>query len=115
MDKSLPIKPTMKRRRYSAEFKARILAACEQPNISVASVALANGLNANLIHKWRQLAKDKAPPISEPSGFVPIPLACPPEHTVSNTTVMIEVHGIKLHWPLEYIDRAIPWLRALRA
>jgi transposase len=30
------------------------LAACEEPGASVAAVAQAHGLNANLVHKWRR-------------------------------------------------------------
>ena len=35
------------RRRHPAEFKRRIVQACQQGGISIAAVALANGLNAN--------------------------------------------------------------------
>jgi transposase len=37
---------------HSAAFKAQVLAECQQPGASVAAVALANGLNANLLRKW---------------------------------------------------------------
>jgi len=37
---------------HDAEFKARVLAECEQPGASVAAVALAHGLNVNLLRKW---------------------------------------------------------------
>lgn len=40
------------RRRHSAEFKAKVLAACNEPGASVAAVALAHGLNANLVRTW---------------------------------------------------------------
>jgi len=42
------------RRRHSAELKAKVLAACAEPGASVAAVALAHELNANLVHKWRR-------------------------------------------------------------
>ena len=42
------------RRRHSEELKARVLAACAEPGASVAAVAQAHGLNANLVHKWRR-------------------------------------------------------------
>ena len=42
------------RRRHSQELKARVLQACVQPGASVAAVAQAHGLNANLVHKWRR-------------------------------------------------------------
>ena len=42
------------RRRHAEELKARVLAACAEPGASVAAVAQAHGLNANLVHKWRR-------------------------------------------------------------
>ena len=41
------------RRRHSDELKAKVLAACDEPGASISGVALAHGLNANLVHKWR--------------------------------------------------------------
>ena len=40
------------RRRHSAELKAQVLAACNEPGASIAAVALSHGLNANLVRKW---------------------------------------------------------------
>ena len=40
------------RRVHSAELKSKVLAECRRPGASVAAVALAHGLNANLVHKW---------------------------------------------------------------
>lgn len=51
--------PRGPRRRHSAEFKAAVLAACTHPGASVASVALAHGVNANLVHRWRRGAADR--------------------------------------------------------
>jgi transposase len=41
------------RRRHSDELKATVLAACDEPGASISRVALAHGLNANLVRKWR--------------------------------------------------------------
>src|SRR4051794_22341227 len=46
------MQPKSQRRIHGAEFKARVLAECEQPGASVAAVALAHGLNVNLVRKW---------------------------------------------------------------
>ncbi|WP_119156863.1 transposase [Caldimonas tepidiphila] len=62
-------------RRYSAAGKARVLAECDAPGASVAKVAMAHGINANVVHRWRQLARET--PTSEPvrlSGFVQLAL-----------------------------------------
>ena len=45
------------RRPHSEELKARVLAECMQQGASVARVAMSNGLNANLVHKWRQAVR----------------------------------------------------------
>ena len=41
------------RQRYSREFKRQIVEASLVPGASIAAVALLNGINANLLHKWR--------------------------------------------------------------
>lgn len=41
------------RRRHSDELKAKVVAACNEPGASISGVALAHGLNANLVGKWR--------------------------------------------------------------
>jgi len=43
---------TSNRRVHSAEFKAQILAECRQPGTSVSAVAIAHGLNTNVVRKW---------------------------------------------------------------
>ena len=41
------------RRRHSDELKAKVLTACDEPGASISGIALAHGLNANLVRKWR--------------------------------------------------------------
>lgn len=41
-----------KRGRYSAAFKSQLVAACANPGASTAAIALANGINANLLRRW---------------------------------------------------------------
>jgi len=63
-----------RRGRYSDAFKSRLVSACNQPGVSTAAIALANGLNANLLRRWvsehRQIqgAGDATPASS--SGFI---------------------------------------------
>lgn len=113
MNEIIPVKTPVKRRRFSKAFKARIIAACDQSGASVAGVALANGLNANLVHRWRRLAKDKTVAVSKQPDFLPVPLSAPVSD--ASATVVIEANGVKLHWPLSHIDQSIAWLRALQA
>ena len=39
---------------YSPEFKKQLVAASCEPGISISKLALENGINANLLFKWRQ-------------------------------------------------------------
>jgi transposase-like protein len=59
-ESSAPTKRT--KRRHSAEFKARVVEACEERGASVAGVALANGVNANLVRKWIDKKQREAAP-----------------------------------------------------
>mgnify|MGYP000036935798 FL=1 len=116
------------RRRYTEEFKKQAIAACLQPGISMASVALANGLNANLLRRWvteRQEATAGSvtlpdqPPLgmTEPSipGLVPITVA-PPE-TPPSGEIRIEIHRnqtlISISWPVSQSTSCADWLRDL--
>lgn len=46
------MQPNSSRRVHGAEFKAQVLQECRRPGASVAAVALAHGLNVNLVRKW---------------------------------------------------------------
>jgi transposase len=50
----------VRRRRYGGGLKAQVLSECEVPGASVAKVATAHGINANVVHRWRQLARENA-------------------------------------------------------
>ena len=39
-------------RTYSPAFKVQLVAACQQPGASIAALALAHGMNANVLHRW---------------------------------------------------------------
>jgi len=49
---------TASRRRYSAELKAMVVEQCGAPGASVAKVAMAQGVNANVVHRWRRIARE---------------------------------------------------------
>jgi transposase len=51
--------PSRRRRRHAPEFKAQVIAACLEPGVSVAAVALANGLNTNFLRSWVKAHRDQ--------------------------------------------------------
>lgn len=45
---------------YPKSFKAQVVQECLSPRVSIASVALRHGINANVIRKWLPIYRDKA-------------------------------------------------------
>jgi transposase-like protein len=39
-------------RTYTREFKAELVAACQEPGTSIAALAGAHAMNANVLHRW---------------------------------------------------------------
>ena len=39
-------------RTYTRQFKAELVVACQQPDASIAAIALQHGMNANVLHRW---------------------------------------------------------------
>ncbi len=60
------------RRRHSAQLKDKVLAACAEPGASVAAVALAHDLNANLVHKWRRANAGPLSPTQDVTAPQPV-------------------------------------------
>ena len=55
MDTLLLPQSGRRRRRYTAEFKSNIVAACLQPGVSTTAIALENKINPNLVRRWIRL------------------------------------------------------------
>lgn len=66
------IAPTCRvKRNHSPEFKARVVEACDARGASVAGVALAHGVNANLVRKW--IIKSRRAVVHQGTpGFLPV-------------------------------------------
>ena len=49
---------------YDRQAKRELVKRCEQPGVSVAAMALAHGLNANLLRKWITVASTRRGPVA---------------------------------------------------
>jgi transposase-like protein len=117
-----------RRRTHSPEFKAKVVAACRKPGVSIAAVALANRLNANLLRRWvvtaeqargtTQIETDSATPTRpnvESGTFIPIAV----EHSAAATAPAITIElrrgatVVKVGWPLVAAADCATWLREL--
>ena len=115
-------KPYQKRRRYSKELKARIVAECLKPGASVSRISLDNGLNANMVRRWMSEARRAGKTLETP-GFVPVrlPAAAPVPDTlsVSNqcSTIRIKIPraggAVVVEWPAEQAHQCAALLRDL--
>jgi transposase len=113
----LPGAGRRRRRLHSDEFKADAVAAASQPGMSMASVALARGINANLLRRWVREAEVPAVKVlaapAAPS-FVPVRL---PEAAAPVGDVRIEVRRgtttITVAWPMAAASECANWMREL--
>lgn len=119
--------PRRTRQERSPELKAQVLAECERPGASVAQVALAHGVNANLVHGWRKLERERRLAASkaldavkvtssgpaEVGSFVPVTV----EETVSEGKIEIEVRRgaliMKATWPMAAAAQCAAWAREI--
>lgn len=105
------------RRRHDDELKAKVLSECSVPGASVAQVALAHGLNANLVHKWRRQAAGAKPSVTAPQMTTFIPMTMAPAVAPVAEDIRIELRrgalAVNVTWPLTSSAQCAGWLREL--
>jgi transposase len=117
-----------RRGRYSDEFKRQVVAACHAPGVSKAAIALANGLNANMLRRWvvqssragnSQLATTTKPllPDQSKSDFIPIKFAPAPSAQVADIRIELQhaKGAMQIHWPMAASNQCAQWLREVLA
>ena len=110
----------VERRRHSREFKAEVLQACREPGASVAGIALARGVNANLVHRWLRLAaplpavKLAGRPAEGGGEFVALRLPAVPV-VATPPDIRIELRRgattVTVSWPMAGSADCAAWLR----
>lgn len=69
-----------KRRSFTEEFRRQVVAETERPGALIAGIALGHGINANVVHKWRQrLLGISRQPAKKPAREALIPIAVVPD------------------------------------
>jgi transposase len=114
-------KPSRRRRHHPEEFKLAVIEACYEPGASVASIAMANGVNANQVRRWMRERGVEPPtrrvamPVLEATpapAFVQLPIS-PAMPTLGD--IRIEVRrgntAIKVEWPVQASGDCAAWLR----
>ncbi len=72
-----------RRRRWSADEKAKITAESLEPGVKVAAVARRYGVSLGLLHSWRRSARKSLP--MEPLRFVPVVAKAGAEESTGGT------------------------------
>jgi len=114
------------RRSHSPELKAIVIEECRQPGASVAAIAMARGLNANLVHQWLRASKSQASEavtqMASSTGFVAVklsepavPKAAPPSvPTTASRDIHIELRRgastVSVSWPVEAAAQCGAWI-----
>ena len=105
------------RRRYSAAMKAQVVAACDEPGASVAKVAMAHGINANVVHRWRQLAREGKAGPAKTGEFIALPLVTAPETAPASADIRVELRRgpvtMSISWPSSAAADFAVWAREL--
>lgn len=129
MDAIQPVVPDgrRRRRRHTEQFKAAVVAECSRGGVSIAAVALANGLNANLVRRW-VVEQERggalvrtSPPEALPAasaapreGFVPVAIEA--GQSVGQD-IRVEIRAgaklVSVHWPITVAGECGVWLREL--
>jgi transposase len=76
--------------------KAQVVAECAEPGALVAKVAMAHGINANVVHRWRKLARGGAvKTVSKTGKFIALPMTMAPA-SVPPTAPTVAVPGLQV-------------------
>ena len=121
-----------RRRKHSDEFKAKVIAACRRPGVSIASVALANKLNANLLRTWVATAERAGPQkpargatevatrpapaeVQTAAVFIPLRVDTTPVPPLADRPITVELRSgatmIKVEWPVTAAAECTAWLK----
>ena len=130
--------PTLKKpsRTFTAEFKHQLIQQCQQPDTSVAKVAMQHQVNANLLHKWIRQSRSMVPSLTISSipqtDFLPVilhptpvkqeapPPPVPEKKAVAH--IRIPLHDeqgsvrnqmIEIEWPVESATELLLLLQGL--
>ena len=130
--------PTLKkpRRTFTAEFKHQLIQQCQQPDTSVAKVAMQHQINANLLHKWIRQSRSMPPALkslpSPQTDFLPVIVhptpvkqeTSPPPVPEKKATAHIRIplheeqgsvrdQMIEIEWPVESATELLLLLQGL--
>jgi transposase len=115
-------KPKRRRRTHDEAFKAELVGACSERGVSIAGIALANGINPNLLRRWMREREVVAPsfrpcvertePVVRAPEFMPV-MITPSAAPVSEIRIEVRRRDatVKVEWPVSAASECAAWLR----
>jgi transposase-like protein len=110
--------PIRRRRQHAPEFKRGLVALC-RPGVSISAVALAHGVNANLLRRWINQCRNElvaAPVASQPSKLVAVQVDLPAQVPPGDDAIEIGIEKnnarISIRWPGNQAQAFGLWLGA---
>ena len=115
-------------RTYTRQFKAQLVAACHQPGVSIAALALHHGVNTNVLHRWlKEHARSGCHQItvadalgavatSEPTPqFLPVQLPVQTPEQAPPPVIRVELRkgslSMAIMWPTTAAVDCAAWMR----
>ena len=132
-DSETALFPTRRSHRtYTEQFKAELVAACQQPGCSIAALAARHAMNVNVLHRWlkehersgRHQLEPNAPPSSvnlqlTAPAFIPVKLApaAPTAPEATEQAIKLELRKgavtMTLIWPTSAAADLAQWSKAV--
>lgn len=120
-------------RTYPKHFKAELVAACQVPGASIAGIASAHGMNANILHRWlrehqltgchgaAKTASEVVPMVAQPQppAFIPVSLPIATETKPAGVAQAIQVEvrrgalQMTISWPMSAASDFASWASGL--
>ncbi len=113
------VSPGRRRRAHSEEFKRELVELCLVPGVSVAAIAMAHGINANLLFGWRRRhleasgQRESVAPATPPAVLLPVSISAahcearraplPSAASTRSGSIEIEIAGahVRLRGPVD--------------
>ena len=100
---------------YPKPFKVKVVQECLSPDVSIASVVLRHGINANLVRKWIPIYRDRQ--ASALPAFVRLKLdnaaAMPAREDVARIDILSGQQTVTVNWPISDPDGCARFIRSL--
>ncbi len=119
-------------RTYTREFKAELVTACQVPSASIAALAGAHGMNANVLHRWLKeharsgchgqpsiegnTSRSSVALRSQAPAFIPVHLPAPAPEPLAQT-IKVELRKgaltMSITWPISASADFASWAASI--